>query len=52
VPKDIPYPKLNDGESFEKLFKDLAMLGLKRWAAVLGVTAAVVGVGIVWWVRR
>lgn len=51
VPEGVPYPNLNDGESFEKVFKDLAIIGLWRWAAVFSVVA-VLTAGAVWWLWR
>ncbi|ORY08460.1 hypothetical protein BCR34DRAFT_626216 [Clohesyomyces aquaticus] len=32
VPKDIPFPRINDGEAVERTAKEMVMKGLKRWA--------------------
>ncbi|KAK5171989.1 uncharacterized protein LTR77_003626 [Saxophila tyrrhenica] len=50
VPKDVPFPRLNDGKAFEEMFKAWAMQGLMRWAVFVGVCVAVVA-GLVMWTR-
>ncbi|KAF2684116.1 hypothetical protein K458DRAFT_418429 [Lentithecium fluviatile CBS 122367] len=43
VPKDVPFPRINDGKAIEEISKKLVTKGLTRWAAMLitaGVAAA------------
>ena len=49
VPEDTPFPNLNDGESIEKAFKDLAKKGLMRWAMFAVVVSVVISAGVWFW---
>lgn len=51
VPKDVPFPRLNDSKSFERMFKEWAMQGLLRWALVFGAVIALCGVAWAVWTR-
>lgn len=44
---DVPFPRLNDSESIERLSKEIAIKGLQRWAGILGGLASVLG--STWW---
>ena len=52
VPKDVPFPRLNDSKSFEKVFRDWFVQGALRWAVVFGVGVAFIGVAVAFWMRR
>lgn len=43
VPKDIPFPRINDGEAIDRLAKKMINKGLMRWLTI----SAVVGAAIV-----
>jgi hypothetical protein len=40
VPKDVPFPKINDGEAIDRLAKKMVTKGLLRWLAIFGVMGA------------
>lgn len=46
--KDIPFPRLNDSKAFEGIFREWAMQGLLRWAAVLGCGVVCFSVLAIW----
>jgi hypothetical protein len=49
VPKDVPFPRINDGKAIEELSKKLVTKGLTRWAVVF----ATVGIAVVgYWMAR
>jgi hypothetical protein len=43
IPKDVEFPRLNDGKAMEEIFRSWAMRGLLIWAAIFGIFA--IGVG-------
>jgi hypothetical protein len=49
VPKDVPFPRINDGKAIEEISKRLVTQGLTRWAMVLA-TAGIVVAG--YWLAR
>ena len=46
IPKDVPFPRLNDSKSFEAIFRNWAIQGLTRWAVVSGVMIAFIAATI------
>jgi hypothetical protein len=42
VPKDVPFPRINDSEAIEELSKKCLCRGLVRWATILGTVGAAV----------
>ena len=51
VPKDQPFPRLNDAKAFGNVFEDWAKQGLLRWAAAVGVGAVSIGVAAAVWTK-
>lgn len=47
VPKDMPFPKINDGQATEEFAKKQIQTGLLRWAVVFGVASSAIG-GALW----
>lgn len=47
VPKDMPFPKINDSKAMERAAVHYIRKGLMRWAVILGVLV----VGTAWWFR-
>lgn len=50
VPKDTPFPQLNDSKAFEDQFRQFAQTGLLRWALVIGCFVGMVAV-LSYWMR-
>jgi hypothetical protein len=40
VPKDIPFPRINDGEAIDRLAKKMINKGLSRWLAISAMVGA------------
>jgi hypothetical protein len=40
VPKDVPFPRINDGEAIDRLAKRMVTKGLLRWLAICGMVGA------------
>jgi hypothetical protein len=49
VPKDVPFPRINDGKAIEEISKKLVMQGLTRWAMIFA-TAGVAVAG--YWIAQ
>ncbi|KXS99876.1 hypothetical protein AC578_4472 [Pseudocercospora eumusae] len=49
---DVPFPRLNDAGDVEKVFKDLAVKGLMRWAIVFAITSGFAALGYAVWTGR
>jgi Sulfotransferase domain len=47
VPKDIPFPRINDGQATEKVAKEVVMRGLTMWALILAPIAVAVAAYLV-----
>lgn len=49
IPKDVPFPRLNDSKAFEEIFRNWAVQGLLRWALVVALfTSLLAGVAAIW----
>ena len=51
VPKDVEFPKINDGAAMDAFAKKQIQKGLLRWAVAFSVVAALIGAAWSWFIR-
>lgn len=51
IPKDVAFPRLNDGKALEEIFRNWAIKGLLIWAVVFALAAGAIGFGLMNWLR-
>ena len=49
IPKDVEFPRINDGKAMEEFGARQVQRGLKAWAAILATTAALCAVAWTMW---
>lgn len=49
VPVGVEFPRVNDGEHIDRIARDFVRRGLMRWAMVVSVLVAVLGIAVRVW---